>query len=79
MLKVSGGAGQIFRLLYSHFRDLDGPIYDQICCILRKEDELEKLGVVGVNYGSQEPITRQLRLNYDALAPFSRHNCVQKV
>ena len=34
-----------------------------------KQDELEKLGVVGVNYGSQEPITLQLRLNYAFFAP----------
>ena len=61
--------GQIFRLLYRRFRDLDGCIHDQICCILRKEEELEKLGVVGVNYRSQEPITLQLRLNYAFFAP----------
>ena len=63
------GVAQIFRSLYRHFRDLDGPIYGQICCILRREDELEKLGLVGVNYGSQEPITLQLRLNYAFFAP----------
>ena len=36
-----------------------------------KQDELEKLGVVGVNYGSQEPIILQLRLNYAFFAPKS--------
>ena len=40
-----------------------------------KEDELEKLGVVGVNYGSQEPIMLQLRLNYAFFAP----KCVKPV
>ena len=48
-----------------------------------KQDELEKLGVVGVNYGSQEPITLQLRLNYAFFAPkdrrssFFRHHAVR--